>query len=58
MLCNLGSLDILNASTPMDHRTIIASLTSEERDRLTAKSDIAGLAQLACIGARSVCSAG
>ncbi len=47
MLCNVGSLDILNASTPMDHRTIIASLTSEERDRLTAKSDIAGLAQLA-----------
>ena len=30
----------------MDHRTIIASLTSEERDRLTAKSDVAGLAQL------------
>lgn len=31
----------------MDHRNIIASLTSEERDRLTAKSDVAGLLQLA-----------
>lgn len=31
----------------MDHRTIIASLTSAERDRLTAKSDSVGLVQLA-----------
>lgn len=31
---------------PMDHRDIIASLTPEERSRLTAKSDAAGLAQL------------
>ncbi|CAN7220855.1 fatty acid desaturase family protein [Phyllobacterium sp. LjRoot231] len=31
----------------MDHRTIIASLTSEERNRLTSKSDLAGLLQLA-----------
>lgn len=31
----------------MDHRTIIASLTPEQRDRLTEKSDRAGLAQLA-----------
>jgi fatty acid desaturase len=31
----------------MDHRTVIASLTSQERDRLTAKSDLAGLLQLA-----------
>ncbi|RCW86159.1 fatty acid desaturase family protein [Phyllobacterium bourgognense] len=31
----------------MDHRTVIASLTSEERNRLTAKSDLAGLLQLA-----------
>ncbi|MEK1890500.1 MAG: fatty acid desaturase family protein [Phyllobacterium sp.] len=30
----------------MDHRTIIASLTQEQRDRLTAKSDRAGLLQL------------
>ncbi|NTS32425.1 fatty acid desaturase family protein [Phyllobacterium sp. BT25] len=30
----------------MDHRTIIASLTQEQRDRLTAKSDAAGLVQL------------
>jgi len=31
----------------MDHRTVIASLTSEERNRLTTKSDRAGLLQLA-----------
>ncbi len=31
----------------MDHRTIIASLSQQERDRLTAKSDLAGLLQLA-----------
>ncbi|MBZ9602775.1 fatty acid desaturase family protein [Phyllobacterium chamaecytisi] len=31
----------------MDHRTVIASLTSEQRNRLTAKSDLAGLLQLA-----------
>jgi len=31
----------------MDHRDVIASLTNEERSRLTAKSDISGLAQLA-----------
>jgi fatty acid desaturase len=31
----------------MDHRDIIASLTPEERNRLTAKSDLAGLVQLA-----------
>jgi fatty acid desaturase len=31
----------------MDHRTVIASLTSEERNRLTTKSDLAGLLQLA-----------
>ncbi|MBZ9674881.1 fatty acid desaturase family protein [Mesorhizobium sp. ES1-1] len=31
----------------MDHRDIIASLTPEERNRLTAKSDAAGLFQLA-----------
>lgn len=43
----LHSFDILGLGTPMDHRTIIASLTSEERDRLTAKSDTAGLVQLA-----------
>ncbi|MGX5830757.1 fatty acid desaturase family protein [Mesorhizobium sp. 43Arga] len=30
----------------MDHRDIIASLTPEERSRLTAKSDAAGLVQL------------
>ncbi|TPI32576.1 fatty acid desaturase [Mesorhizobium sp. B3-2-1] len=30
----------------MDHRDIIASLTPEERNRLTAKSDVAGLFQL------------
>lgn len=30
----------------MDHRDIIASLTPEERSRLTAKSDVAGLVQL------------
>ncbi|MDB5524680.1 MAG: fatty acid desaturase [Rhizobium sp.] len=30
----------------MDHRTIIASLTPEQRDRLTEKSDRAGLAHL------------
>jgi fatty acid desaturase len=30
----------------MDHRNVIASLTPEERNRLTAKSDIAGLVQL------------
>ncbi|TGT58164.1 fatty acid desaturase, partial [bacterium M00.F.Ca.ET.159.01.1.1] len=29
----------------MDHRDIIASLTTEERNRLTAKSDVAGLFQ-------------
>jgi len=34
----------------MDHRTIIASLTPEQRDRLTEKSDRAGLAQLAVHG--------
>ncbi|QPC93956.1 fatty acid desaturase family protein [Mesorhizobium sp. INR15] len=31
----------------MDHREAIASLTQEERNRLTAKSDIRGLVQLA-----------
>ncbi|UGX88385.1 fatty acid desaturase family protein [Phyllobacterium meliloti] len=31
----------------MDHRTIIASLTSEQRDHLTAKSNRAGMIQLA-----------
>ncbi|WP_352696950.1 fatty acid desaturase family protein [Mesorhizobium sp. M0152] len=31
----------------MDHRDVIASLTPEERNRLTAKSDALGLAQLA-----------
>jgi fatty acid desaturase len=31
----------------MDHRAFIASLTEEERDRLTAKSDRSGLLQLA-----------
>jgi fatty acid desaturase len=31
----------------MDHRAIIASLTQEQRNRLTAKSDRAGLAHLA-----------
>ena len=30
----------------MDHRNVIASLTQGERDRLTAKSDLAGLVQL------------
>jgi fatty acid desaturase len=30
----------------MDHRDVIASLTPEERNRLTAKSDISGLVQL------------
>ncbi|MET2827649.1 fatty acid desaturase family protein [Mesorhizobium shangrilense] len=30
----------------MDHRDIVASLTPEERGRLTAKSDVAGLVQL------------
>ena len=30
----------------MDHRTIIASLTQEQRDSLTAKSDLAGMLQL------------
>ncbi|RVA63193.1 fatty acid desaturase, partial [Mesorhizobium sp. M7A.F.Ca.CA.001.08.2.1] len=31
----------------MDHRDVISSLTQEERNRLTAKSDAAGLVQLA-----------
>lgn len=31
----------------MDHRDVIASLTQEERNRLTAKSDVSGLIQLA-----------
>jgi len=31
----------------MDHRDVIASLTNEERSRLTAKSNISGLVQLA-----------
>ncbi|RUZ52122.1 fatty acid desaturase, partial [Mesorhizobium sp. M7A.F.Ca.US.003.02.2.1] len=31
----------------MDHRDVISSLTQEERKRLTAKSDAAGLVQLA-----------
>src|SRR5882757_4979516 len=31
----------------MDHRDVIASLTNEERNRLTAKSDFSGLVQLA-----------
>ncbi|RJT34923.1 fatty acid desaturase [Mesorhizobium waimense] len=31
----------------MDHRDVIASLTQQQRDRLTAKSDRLGLAQLA-----------
>lgn len=34
----------------MDHRDVIASLTQEERNRLTAKSDLSGLVQLAAHG--------
>ncbi|TIQ50394.1 MAG: fatty acid desaturase, partial [Mesorhizobium sp.] len=30
----------------MDHRDVIASLTQQQRDRLTAKSDHLGLLQL------------
>ena len=30
----------------MDHRAVIAALTPEQRDRLTAKSDLAGLRHL------------
>lgn len=45
-VCLIGSLNTGRLGT-MDHRTIIASLTSAERDRLTAKSDSVGLVQLA-----------
>lgn len=40
-------VDIFKRDDAVDHRDVIASLTQEERNRLTAKSDVSGLVQLA-----------
>jgi fatty acid desaturase len=43
----VGFIKFQPGSKPVDHRDVISSLTQEERNRLTAKSDVAGLLQLA-----------